>query len=325
MAKQQNLKQSYEISAFETLIDVSSEKESEIADTRWIELEQIIPASNQPRRYFSPEKLEELAASFKAQGFKGAINVRPRNGSYEIVAGERRYRAAKLASLEQVRCLVDDYSDEDAYEFAMRENLNRENLSKLEEVEGILHLIRLRHGLTRQRVISLIQSEGNRIRRAEGNVSLSPEMKQVTKILGQFGIQLETFRTKYVLLLKLPDDLKTAHLDGSLGYNHVLELDKVKDTDRRALLLKAAIQKKQSVRKIKEQVKATLKGTTPKKIKLAGQGPPPPVEKLWRQLTKAPIWNDPQIVEMLLSAMQSALSDEPQNHSPINRLDKEAP
>ena len=96
----------------------SQEPFQEIA-AQWIALDDIKPGALQPRQFFSEESLESLAKTFQEKGFRGALNVRPlKDGTYELVAGERRWRAAKLAGLEKVRCLVDNYSDQEALKFA---------------------------------------------------------------------------------------------------------------------------------------------------------------------------------------------------------------
>lgn len=273
-------------------------------NTRLIEIEKISPANLQPRTFFDESKLQELVNSFKSQGFKGAINVREREGVYEIVAGERRYRAAKLAGLETVRCIVDDYSDEDAYEFALSENLNRENLSKLEVVEGILHFITLKYKISRKEIVRLVQSEGNKIKR-ERNVSLSSQMKQIVEVLTKFGIKLETFRSRYLSLLDLPETLRDAHLKGRLGYNSVIEINKVKDPKLRKKILDETLDNKLSVRKVKERV-ATLASSKQGKKKQTSNTAPQPIIKLWKQLNNADIWNGENI-EKVQAVMEEVL------------------
>lgn len=273
-------------------------------NTRLIEIEKISPASHQPRTFFDESKLQELVNSFKSQGFNGAINVREREGVYEIVAGERRYRAAKLAGLETVRCIVDDYSDEDAYEFALSENLNRENLSKLEVVEGILHFITLKYKISRKEIVRLVQSEGNKIKR-ERNVSLSSQMKQIVEVLTKFGIKLETFRSRYLSLLDLPETLRDAHLTGRLGYNSVIEINKVKDPKLRKKILDETLDNKLSVRKVKERV-ATLTSSKQGKKKQTSNTAPKPVVKLWNQLNSADVWTGENI-EKIQAVMEEIL------------------
>lgn len=277
---------------------------------RLIPIEQIIPAPQQPRSVFDDAEIETLANAIESQGFTSVIYVRPKNGKYEIIAGERRWRAAKIAKLESLNCLVEELSDAEAFQRALDENVIREDLSKLEEVEAILHLIEIKHHVDRASVVNLIQVKGHHRRQAGGNVSPNAILEKIKNTLSHYNIQLETFRTKYLPLLNLPDELREAHLSGTLGYNHALEINKVKDSAKRQLLLKEAIERKLSVRKIKEQVKERQKRPTRNKLTTT-IGPPKPVRTLWTQLAKSSIWSDAQKVEKLLAAMQDALDIEP--------------
>ncbi|MGF1522703.1 MAG: ParB/RepB/Spo0J family partition protein [Leptolyngbyaceae cyanobacterium] len=118
---------------------------------QWIPIEHIVPGQFQPRQYFDESEIESLAQDFEANRFRGALNVRPLlSGQYELVAGERRWRAAQKAGLKKVFCLIDHFSDEEALEFSLVENLKRSNLSKLEETIGILKLIELRYGISQE-------------------------------------------------------------------------------------------------------------------------------------------------------------------------------
>lgn len=99
------------------------------------------PSSLQPRKTFDPEALAELAASVKEKGVLQPILVRPMDGGYEIVAGERRYQAAQQAGLTVVPVLVRELSDQEALELAIIENLQRENLNAIEEAEAFQQLM----------------------------------------------------------------------------------------------------------------------------------------------------------------------------------------
>ncbi|MGD1904770.1 MAG: ParB/RepB/Spo0J family partition protein [Leptolyngbyaceae cyanobacterium] len=227
-------------------------------NVQWLDLNQI-QTRPQPRRYFDTQKLQELASSFTTQGFKGAINVRPVGQSaYELVAGERRYRAAKLANLDKVRCFVDNYTEQEALRFALAENLLREDLSKLEEIEGILQLIEVEHNIAPEYTIKLIQSEGHHRKQTGGNVSPSKEFQQVEAILNYFGIKVETFRTKYLKGLNLPDTIKQAHLEGKLAFNAALELGKIKDETTREILLNEALTDALSFRDLQAKTREVL-------------------------------------------------------------------
>ena len=116
----------------------------EIGSAKEVPIEQIHPNANQPRRNFTEEALEELSASIRSNGVLQPILVRrhgQRAGEYEIVAGERRWRAAQRAQLHQVPVVVRDIDDGQALELALVENLQREDLSALEEADAYHHLI----------------------------------------------------------------------------------------------------------------------------------------------------------------------------------------
>ncbi|WP_017299768.1 ParB/RepB/Spo0J family partition protein [Nodosilinea nodulosa] len=225
-------------------------------DTRWLPVGTIKPGAFQPRQFFSEEGINNLATSFKEQGFRGAINVRPlKDGLWELIAGERRWRAAKLAGLTEVRCVVDEYTDEEALEFALIENLQREDLSKLEETEGILKLIEVKLGIPKKRVLALIRTEGHSDKRGRSDVAPSEELGKIESVLSSFGIELQTFRTKNLRTLTLPEDIKKAHLERGLSYSVALELLKVKDASKRKSLLEKALKGKLSFREIRDRIK----------------------------------------------------------------------
>ncbi len=104
-------------------------------------LERIHPCPFQPRKEFAPETLRELADSIREQGILQPLVVRERNGRYELIAGERRWRAAQLLGLAQVPVIVREADDRAALELALIENLQRENLNALEEAQGYAQLI----------------------------------------------------------------------------------------------------------------------------------------------------------------------------------------
>jgi ParB family chromosome partitioning protein len=109
---------------------------------RTVPIELLHPNPNQPRRAFPPEALEELAASIRARGILQPLIVRPRiEGGYEIVAGERRWRAAQLAQLHEVPVRILGLTDEDVLEVALIENIQREDLNPAEEAEAYRTLI----------------------------------------------------------------------------------------------------------------------------------------------------------------------------------------
>jgi len=109
----------------------------------WLPAEDIAPNPVQPRRLFDEKALEELSESIKSYGILNPLTVRCRGGKIELVAGERRLRAAKMAGLEEVPCILLDVNMEDASLIALIENLQRRDLDFIEEAVGLSRLIRM--------------------------------------------------------------------------------------------------------------------------------------------------------------------------------------
>ena len=104
-------------------------------------ISKIKPNKDQPRKMFDETELEELSDSIKQNGILQPLLVRKKGSNYEIVAGERRYQAAKLAGLEEAPVVIKDISDEDVFKLALIENLQRSNLTPLEEARGYRQLL----------------------------------------------------------------------------------------------------------------------------------------------------------------------------------------
>lgn len=126
---------------FEDLVQTTSPSKEEL---RYLPIEHLQAGRYQPRREFAKEALEELANSIRTQGIINPIVIRPikdKNNPYEIIAGERRWRAAQLAQLTEVPVLIKAISDETALAISLIENIQREDLNPLEEAEGVQRLI----------------------------------------------------------------------------------------------------------------------------------------------------------------------------------------
>ncbi len=121
-----------------------------------VAIEKVIPNPNQPRRHFEEDALRELADSVKVHGVVQPLIVRKRDdGTYDLIAGERRLRAAKLAGLKTVPVLAREYSDSDAAQIALIENLQREDLNPVEEGEAYKSLIK-KYGYTQEKVAEIV-------------------------------------------------------------------------------------------------------------------------------------------------------------------------
>ncbi|MBG1261989.1 ParB/RepB/Spo0J family partition protein [Nostoc commune] len=135
----------------------SPDAELPAATETTIKLSDIVLPQQQPRRYFDPQALKELVSSVKQHGILQPLLVRPiGSGKYELVAGERRYRAGLEALLEVAPVVVRELSDDQAFQLALIENLQREDLNPIEETEGILHLLAIRLNCDLEAVKSLL-------------------------------------------------------------------------------------------------------------------------------------------------------------------------
>ena len=123
------------------LVDNSIENTSASSAVK-LKLNEIEPNKNQPRKHFDDEALSELAASIEKHGVIQPLLVRPlTGGTYQLVAGERRWRASRMAGLTEVPVVIKELSDADASALALIENLQREDLDPIEEAEGYKYLM----------------------------------------------------------------------------------------------------------------------------------------------------------------------------------------
>ena len=137
----------------EAILSVSSEREGpHNQELRELPIELIAPNPKQPRRRFDEESLEALAGSLGERGVLQPVLVRPRaGGTYELIVGERRWRAARMAGLETIPALVRPRGDAEALELALIENMAREDLSPIEQARACAALVD-ELGLTREEV-----------------------------------------------------------------------------------------------------------------------------------------------------------------------------
>jgi len=122
-------------------------------------IEKIRPYKKQPRQYFDSQKLDELVASIKEQGLVQPLVVRAgKNGTYVLVVGERRWRAAQKAGLKEVAVVIRNVSEREAFELALVENLHRADLDPIEEAQGYLRLVE-EHGYTQEQLATRISRD----------------------------------------------------------------------------------------------------------------------------------------------------------------------
>ena len=204
-------------SLFETDSIPALSEDTKNQETTEIKLSMIEPNPNQPRNYYDPDALETLAESIAEHGLIQPITITPRNnGRYMIVAGERRWRAAKKAGLTSIPALIKELSDEEIAKLALIENLQREDLNPIEEALGYKSLI--------------------------DDYSLTQEA--VSKIIGKSRSAV----ANSLRLLVLDDDIQKLLIDGSLTGGHARALLAVENRKDREILAKRIIEEELNVR-----------------------------------------------------------------------------
>jgi ParB family chromosome partitioning protein len=149
------------------------------ADLNELPVDQVVRGRYQPRREFDQESLEELAASIRSQGLMQPVVVRRRpQGGYELIAGERRWRAAQLAGLTRIPAMIKDVSDEQASAMALIENIQREDLNPLEEAFALQRL-RDEFQLTQQQVADAVGKSRVAVTNLLRLLNLAPAVRQL--------------------------------------------------------------------------------------------------------------------------------------------------
>jgi ParB family chromosome partitioning protein len=212
----------------------------------------------QPRRYFDSAKMAQLVQSVQEHGVLEPLLVRPiTKGGYELVAGERRLRAAQTAKLQEVPVVIRELDDRQALQVSLLENLQREDLNPVEETEGVLELLAIALDTEPQEVISLLhQSYNAKQRGKELNDNVTIQLKKVENTLAVVGrFNAESFRSNRLPLLNLPPDILEVLHQGKLEYTKARAIAKLKDEQKRQLLLHEVVDQNLSLAQIKERIK----------------------------------------------------------------------
>jgi len=290
-----------------------------------IPLELIHLPEQQPRRYFDPQKLEQLTQSIREHGILEPLLVRPHpedKGKYELVAGERRYRSAKAAGLGEVPVVVRQLNDQEALQVAIVENLQREDLNPIEEVEGILQILAIELQVEVSAVSSLLYRLRHSVTSSGHNVMAKPEssssghnvmakqLSQVEKVFQGLGMSWKSFTTNRLPLLNLPEELLLALRSGKIAYTGALAIARIKDEPLRKALLSETITEKLSLQEIKKRVK-TINSTPLEESKQ--QDLKKRLDKAFRRAQKVKAWDNPQKwqqIEEALDRLESLLEKE---------------
>ncbi|MGI6727085.1 MAG: ParB/RepB/Spo0J family partition protein [Anaerovoracaceae bacterium] len=198
------------------------EEEKEIKDNQdrvlFIDIHKIKPNANQPRRHFDIEKIEELAKSIESHGVIQPILVRESGIGFEIVAGERRWRAARKAGLKEIPCILRELTEEQNMFIALIENMQREDLNDIEEARGIELMIR-NYGLTQE---------------------------EVSKSVGKS----RPYISNALRLLKLPKNIQEMVVQGVLTGGHARAIAGIKDHNKQMIAAEKCVKLGWSVREI---------------------------------------------------------------------------
>ena len=204
------------------------ELEQEQRPDALLRLSQIEPDKSQPRKHFEEEALNQLAESIKAHGLIQPILVAPiGEARYRIIAGERRWRACRLAGLEEIPALIREYSPREISEISLVENLQREDLNPVEEALGYRNLMEL-YGMTQEQIAETVSKSRPAIANA-------------------------------LRLLALPEPLLEQLRSGALSAGHARALLSVEDAEGRQALADKIIAEGLSVRQAEELAKKTKK------------------------------------------------------------------
>lgn len=155
-------------------VAVNPEDQKEIT----VKLSKIEPNREQPRKDFNEEQLQELADSITKYGVLQPLLVQKKNGSYEIIAGERRWRAAKIAGLKEVPVVIREYSPQQAMEIALIENVQREDLNPIEEAMAYQRLMQ-EFQLKQEEIAERVSKNRSTITNSMRLLNLSPEVRQM--------------------------------------------------------------------------------------------------------------------------------------------------
>ncbi|HEY9627244.1 MAG TPA: ParB/RepB/Spo0J family partition protein [Coleofasciculaceae cyanobacterium] len=271
-----------------------------------------LPAQ-QPRHYFDPQKMEQLVLSIKEHGILEPLLVRTlgRPNVYELVAGERRYRAAKEAGLTDVPVVIRDLTDEQAVQLALVENLQREDLNPVEETEGILQLLALKLEMAVGEVPKLLYRMQHEAKgKVAHNVMGSSGNEVVQAVFASLATMTwESFVNNRLPLLNLPENVVEALRQGKIAYTKAQTIARVKDEDQRQELLKDAIAQDFSLAQIKERIdslksKATATADQPL---LKNQ-----IDDALKLAKRSKVWDDPKKqkkLEKVLADLRSLISD----------------
>lgn len=207
----------------DAILEKEIEKAEGLATETYVKLSKIEPNRNQPRKNFDQEELESLAASLKQKGMISPIIVTKRKDHYEIVAGERRWRAAHIAGLTEIPVLIREYTEQEIDEISIIENVQREDLNSIEEANAYKRLM--------------------------------DEYKYTQEVVAEKMGKSRAAITNTLRLLKLSEKIQKMIVEKKLSEGHARALLAVEDLSVQEKLAQKVVDEKLSVRDIEKLVK----------------------------------------------------------------------
>ena len=225
------------------------------SDPVTVRISEVEPNRDQPRKYFDDEKLEELSESIKTYGILQPILVQKKDGYYEIIAGERRWRAALKAGLKEIPVIIREYTDKEILELSLIENIQREDLNPIEEAEAYKRLI------------------------DEFGMSQEEMAKRVSKSRSAVANSLR--------LLKLEGDVRKMLVDGQLSMGHARALLPLEIAEEQIEVARKVADRQMSVRETEKLVRNILKtgaGSGTKAVKTEQPQEDPSIAVIYKQI-----------------------------------------
>lgn len=255
-AKKGGLKDGF---GFDLLFEENSTPEKQSTELR---LSQIVPNRDQPRKDFDDEELRQLSDSIAKHGLIQPILVRPmQDGSYQIVAGERRWRASRLAGLDKVPVVIREMDDRETMEVALIENLQREDLNPIEESLGYKQLMDT-YGLTQEQVSSRVGKSRSAVANALRLLSLTEAETDAVK-------KGEITSGHARALLSIPyEDIRKEALQLAKGGASVRDIENISKQQKPGIQMKRPKIKN----KLYVETEAALASTLGRKVKISGNG-----------------------------------------------------
>lgn len=288
-----------------------------------LRLSEIILPERQARRYFDPTKMAQLVESVREHGVIEPVLVRFLGiGKYELIAGERRYRASQAAELNTIPVVVLDLSDEQSQYVSLIENLQREDLNPVEETEGILHILALELQVPSEDMPSLLYRIKNAAERGselrdnvipQNNSSPEDLIDRVADVFNKLGLMSwQSYIKNRLPLLKLPPEILEALRQGQIAYTKATAIAKVSNGEYRKELLDQAIEEGLSLSEIRQKIasyKAASSEDKEKELTASSR-----LDSTYRRIKRAKVWDDPKKrrkLEKLLSQLETLVEEDP--------------